>query len=158
MARKAPKQSTPVVPQEQLDEIERQRIAQKQAYDNEQQLIRQQSQEQTSALQAMLNVYQRQAQDLETTRQQQAQEQQQLLKTQEEQAKLIEADRLSSQARMSDQQKVERRVADRTRRVISQRSEARKSSQSRVFGAPNEGSYSTTSQPTMFRRRQQLTN
>jgi hypothetical protein len=152
MARRAPKQSTPVVPQAQLDEIERQRVAQQQAYAQEQQLIQEQTQQQTSALQAMLNVYQRQAQDLDTTRQTQLQEQQSLVAAQEQQAKLIEADRISAQAQATNQQQSQNRVANRASRVISQRAAAKKSPQPRVMG----DSYSSQPMPTIFGRRRDL--
>jgi hypothetical protein len=153
MARRAPKQSTPVAPQAQLDEIERQRVAQQQAYAQEQQLIQEQTQQQTSALQAMLNVYQRQAQDLDTTRQTQLQEQQSLVAAQEQQAKLIEADRISAQAQATNQQQSQNRVANRASRVISQRAAAKKSTQPRVMG---DTSGSPQPMPTIFGRRRDL--
>lgn len=154
MARRAPKTSTPVVPQAQLDEIERQRVAQQQAYAQEQQLIQEQTQQQTSALQAMLNVYQRQAQDLDATRQVQLQEQQSLVAAQEQQAKLIEADRISTQAQATNQQQSQNRVANRASRVISQRAAAKKSTQPRVMDVATG---ITQPMPIFGRRRDLLT-
>jgi hypothetical protein len=116
---------------EQLAVIEQQRTEQANAYEQERLLLQQQNAQQTSAMQAMLNVYGKQVEDLQATRQQQATEQQNLLQAQEQQAKLIESDRVRVEADMAQQRSRTNRYTNRTNAVLSNRRQAR--NRTRVF-------------------------
>jgi hypothetical protein len=132
MKKKAVSNTTPTVSPEQLAAIEQQRMQQAQAYEQERTLLQQQNQQQTSAMQAMLTVYGKQVEDLTATRNQQQAEQQQLLETQKQQQQLIEADKVRTQADMTQQQGRTSRYANRASAVLSNR-RAAKNTASRVF-------------------------
>jgi hypothetical protein len=112
---------------EQLAAIEQQREEQRVAFAQEKAAIEQQNAQQTSAMQAMLNVYGKQVEDLTATRNQQAIEQQQLVEAQQKQASLIEADRVRAEADSTQQRSRTNRYTNRMANVMSNRRMARSS-------------------------------